>query len=204
MSLTKITKAVLGILFSTQAQAETGTDDNTLMTPLKSKQAFDNHHSNAPHDLGKFESQMIHARDEKSSGTNGGTFTSGDWRQRDLNTTPTNEISGASVSTNHIVLPAGTYYIEASAGALGVNSHQAMLYDATGAAVLIMGTNERSNNAYQSSQRSTIAGRFTLSVTSSLAIMHRGQTTVNNTGFGIANSFGYNEVYTDARIWKLD
>jgi hypothetical protein len=64
---------------------------------------------------GKFESQLLHVRDEKTL-ADGGTSTSS-YTKRDLNTVVTNEIAGASLSSNQITLPSGTYYINASAPA---------------------------------------------------------------------------------------
>lgn len=60
-------------------------------------------------------------------GTHGGTFTAGAWRTRDLNTVLTNTISGASLSNNQITLPAGKYYVEASAPTTIVHPGEAIL-----------------------------------------------------------------------------
>ena len=60
---------------------------------------------------GIFESQLLHVRDEKASGTDGGTSANG-IVDRDLNTVKVNEITGASLSSNQITLPSGTYYVE--------------------------------------------------------------------------------------------
>ncbi len=62
---------------------------------------------------GKFESALFHVRDEKASGSHGGTSVAGSFQTRVLNTSLTNEISGASLSSNQITLPSGTYYINA-------------------------------------------------------------------------------------------
>jgi len=58
-----------------------------------------------------FSTQLFHVRDEKSNGVAGGNFTNGAWQTRTLNTSMTNEISGASLSSNQITLPSGTYFI---------------------------------------------------------------------------------------------
>lgn len=42
-------------------------------------------------------SPLLHVQDQKTSGTLGGTFTSGAWRTRDLNTELTNEITGGGL-----------------------------------------------------------------------------------------------------------
>ena len=67
---------------------------------------------------------FLHIQDQKPQGTNGGTFTSGAWRTRDLNTVLTNTITGASLSANQITLPAGKYYVEAKSVATEVERHK--------------------------------------------------------------------------------
>ena len=63
--------------------------------------------------------------DQKANGTNAGSFTSGAWRTRDLNTTiGNNTITGSSLSSNQFTLPSGTYRINASSPAYGVNQIQ--------------------------------------------------------------------------------
>lgn len=156
-----------------------------------------------------FAAQLIHVQDQKSSGTDGGTFTSGAWRTRDLNTALTNEITGASLASNQITLPAGTYYVEASApvysGGSALSNHQAKLYDTTGAADLILGTSEivvQGAASTGSSGRSYISGRFTLSVESDIEVQHQCAVTANNNGFGAGAGLG-TEVFTDIKIWKV-
>lgn len=66
-------------------------------------------------------------RDVKGAGVNGGTFTAGAWRQRDLNTLEATD-SIVTVASNSItVAVAGKYMIRALAPASGVNYHQCRL-----------------------------------------------------------------------------
>ena len=53
---------------------------------------------------------------EQSKGTAGGTSSNG-YNDRVLNTEKKNTITGASLSSNEITLPAGDYYVEAWAAA---------------------------------------------------------------------------------------
>ena len=153
---------------------------------------------------GAYESQLLHIRDEKSSNTQGGTFTSGAWQQRDLNTIKTNEITGASLSSANITLPSGTYYIKASAPASEVSSHQAKLYNTTDSSDVIIGTSQhnRSDNNYATS-RSNVIGRFTISGEKVFMIAHRCSATRGTDGFGVACNFSVVEVYSDVQIWKV-
>lgn len=155
--------------------------------------------------LDVFGSSLLHLRDEKAAGTAGGTFTSGAWRTRDLNTALTNEIAGASLATNQITLPAGTYYIEASAPARTVSNHKTRLRNVTDAADTLIGSSEQNSSAAGNSTRSHIAGRFTIAAEKDLEIQHIGETTRATDGFGpaAAGGLGGVEVFTDVRIWQI-
>jgi hypothetical protein len=139
--------------------------------------------------------------DEKSSGTAGGTFTSGAWRTRDLQTTKGNTISGCSLSSNQIVLPAGTYNVQASACVMGtVNSHQLKIYNITDSADILLGL----NNYYPPDdvgQTAHLRGSFTLAAQKTIELQHKAQTTKSTYGFGIQMSFGP-EVYAAITIIK--
>lgn len=150
-----------------------------------------------------FRPLLLHVRDEKASGTNGGTFTSGAWQKRTLNTVVTNEL-GTGLTADEITgLVAGTYEVEALAPAHAVNGHQARLYDVTGAVVLVLGSNEYANTAGNAITKSVVRGRFTLTATSTVRLEHRCATTSGGTyGFGQANSFG-TEVYAGLQIRKV-
>ncbi len=144
---------------------------------------------------------LLHVRDEKASGTNGGTFTSGAWQTRDLNAVLTNEIQGAALSSNTITgLKAGVYEVWASAPGYRADRHQARLYDVTGAAALVLGTNAFSGSASDyTDSRSMVVGRFTLAATSTVRLEHRSQATYTTQGLGLATSWGV-EVYADLQI----
>jgi hypothetical protein len=143
---------------------------------------------------------LLHARDEKAQNTAGGTFTSGAWQTRTLNTVKTNEIVGAAVAANQITLPAGTYEIDGSAPAYGVNRHRARLYDTIGAAVLVLGSSAAAGTGTDS--RSFLRGRFVLTTPSILELQHRCETTAASNGFGVESNFDV-EVYADVLIRKV-
>lgn len=147
---------------------------------------------------------LLHVRDEKAANTAGGTFTTGAWQTRTLNTEKTNEISGASLAANQITLPAGTYEIEAKAPALYVNRHKARLYNITDAADVLIGSSEYTAPATNAQTFSTVAGRFTLAAQKVLELQHRCQTTAATSGLGVESNLDSKvEVYAEVMIWKL-
>lgn len=151
---------------------------------------------------------MLHARDEKPSGTVGGTFTSGAWRTRDLNTVLTNTIAGASLSANQITLPAGAYEIVAYATAYQSGGtairHRARVYNITGGVALLSGVQSVVGGTSATVQsNSVVSGRFILTATSALELQHYGTTTKNTDGFGSALAMGEPEIYSDVIIRRI-
>ncbi|MEH6505026.1 MAG: hypothetical protein V7786_02035 [Sulfitobacter litoralis] len=146
--------------------------------------------------------QMMHIRDEKNIGTDGGDATSDIFLRRDLNTVKENTIPGASLSASQFTLPAGTYDIQASAPAFEAGGHQARLYNATDGTYPIIGSNEVNGFDRVGSSRSLIMGRITITATKSFEIQHRTSFSQVTNGFGVSLGFGP-EVYTDVIIRRV-
>lgn len=140
-------------------------------------------------------------RDEKSSGTDAGTFTSGAWRTRVLNTISIDTTGTVSLSSNQFILVAGTYVIRAAAPAFAVNGHQIRLQNITDASTVVTGSNAYARNASLDLTHAFIHFRFTITATKTFEIQHQCQTTVSTNGFGPGLSFG-TEVYTIVELTK--
>jgi hypothetical protein len=80
--------------------------------------------------------------DRKASGTNGGASTSDAYVTRDLNTSVINEITGISLSSNQITIPAGKWLIDISAPAIQSGGHRVALYCITDSAYVFFGSSE--------------------------------------------------------------
>lgn len=147
---------------------------------------------------------ILHVRDEKASGTAGGGFTSGSWQTRTLNTEKTNQITGASLSSSQITLPAGTYEIFARAPAFRCDDHKAKLYNVTDGADLVIGSNSQSGSvgAYSMTD-SIVRGQFTLATAKVLELRHQCLTTRATNGWGTASTFGVVEVFAEVLIRQL-
>lgn len=142
-------------------------------------------------------------RDEKTQNTDGGTFTSGAWRVRDLNTETADTGGDASLSSNQITLTAGSYRCRIIAPATQCGRHQAQLYNTTDAATTIIGTSEFSGAAASTVPQtaSVIAGRFTIAGSKTFEVQHQCEVTKATVGFGVASNFT-TEVYTVAEFWR--
>lgn len=142
--------------------------------------------------------------DRKATSTDGGTFTASIWKQRDLNTIQTNSIVGASLSSDYMVLPSGTYVAEWSCPAYNVNFHQSRLYDLTGGSVLILGTSEVAGAGDTTQTRSLGKGRFTITAQSTISLQHKCNTGKGADGLGAAAATGMNvsSLFSVCSIWK--
>ena len=153
-----------------------------------------------------FGGQLLHMQDQKPNNTNGGTNAIGSFVARTLNTVLTNEISGASLSSNQITLPAGTYYIEASMPILGVRGHRGRLQNITDASTEVQGTTGFAGDSVPASEsRSHVFGRFTIAGTKVFEVQQYTNTQKITNGYG-GGDFGPDgnaAIYSDAKIWKV-
>jgi len=152
---------------------------------------------------GNLTNETVYYKDEKSSGTNGGTFTAGAWQTRDLQT-ETGEILGASLASDQFTLPPGKYSIEASAPAFQVNVHKAKLRNITDTSDEIIGESSHSGSGENATTDSFIKGEFTIAATKTFEIQHRTFSTKATNGFGVTSGLSVVEVYTQVKITKLD
>ncbi len=131
-------------------------------------------------------------RDEKSAGTNGGTFTQGAWRTRDLNTEVFDPDGIVSISSNQFTLGAGTYELEWFAVAGYVNSHQSRIYNVTDTSVVEVGSLHYSGRADGSyiTDESRGRARLTIAGTKVFELQHICISTDADEGFGAGRNWG--------------
>jgi hypothetical protein len=146
-------------------------------------------------------------QDQKTSGTNGGTFTSGANRTRNLNTEVADSAGIGSVASDQITITGGgTFDVLASAPAYFVQRHQLLLWDVTNGATLLVGTSEFATNSGAGVQnRSWLAGPITLAGTVVLELRHRAQDTVASNGFGVSVGASFtvdHETYASIELRK--
>tara|TARA_R100001129_G_scaffold63901_1_gene43693 strand:+ start:123 stop:716 length:594 start_codon:yes stop_codon:yes gene_type:complete len=152
---------------------------------------------------GKFASYAIIA-DQKANDVDGGTFTTGAWRTRDLNTELADPDGIVSISSNQFTLQAGSYLIEAQAPCFQGNRHMIKLYQTSGTpADIAFGTGEYANSSYSGNTSSFLKVRVTISSATTYEIRHRNAATRTTLGFGLGSDFDNNtELYTVVKIFK--
>ena len=138
--------------------------------------------------------------DQKSAGTDGGTFVKDGWRTRDLNTEIADPDSIVSISSNQFTLQAGTYHIDASCCAVGVDNHSARIYNVTDSSTTLTGLANK-NEETNVSDYAHVRGQFTISGAKVFELQHRCYTTVSTHGFGAYSNWNSN-VYSIIEIYK--
>ena len=114
----------------------------------------------------------------------------------------TNDITGVSINSNRIELPAGTYRVSGHATAYDSNRHRCGLYNTDDSSFSVLGSvSDARGSSIQTD--SFIVGKFTLAATKHVELQHYSTDTKNTTGLGQPLSEG-NEIYANLEIWKIN
>jgi len=146
--------------------------------------------------------RIAYVKDVKAASTAGGTFTSGAWQTRTLNTLE-GDVSFISLSANQIVLQPGTYHIEASAPAFKIDNHVIKLRNITDAVDTIIGAVSYADAASNVQNNSLLNGTFTIASAKTFETQHRCTVTRASNGFGAAGNVGVSEIYATVKLTKV-
>ena len=146
-------------------------------------------------------SDMAIFNETQASGTFGGTFTSGSFIKRTLNTTVVNNIAGCSLSSSVITLPAGTFYVNAISPANNVNKQKTKLRNTTDSTDELIGNSNYGNADV--GMPSIVVGVFTIAAPKNFELQARCGATQTTYGLGEAASFSISEVYSIIQIVRI-
>ena len=180
--------------------------------------------------LGTGTTKVAILKDEKNEGIQGGSFTAGAWKDRNLTVEedpqnfvtftaggPTSSI-GTQNQPGYWSLPAGTYLIEWSAPAHNVTKHQSLLvYSETSSHISTAGLDGSASYVEGSSEDVTAGGSggdqsisvgckvITTTATTWFKIMHRCEVDAFGEGMGQDTpGWGTKEIYTQVKIGDLN
>ena len=146
--------------------------------------------------------QILHLQDQKASGTQGGASSATTWNERTLNTTVVNTITGASLASNEITLPAGTYRVWATApGGPPAGRQRLRLYNTADASEAVVGMNATDEGVVLSMPVS-LFGSFIIAAQKTFKLQHYTQTATATFGLGHQVGTGGVEIYANIWIWK--
>ena len=129
--------------------------------------------------------------DQKAYNVHGGTFTTGAWRTRDLNTEISDADGIVSISSNQFTLAAGTYTMWWSCPAYQVNKNTSRLYNITDSSVVQYSVGLHPYTGDYTTTRGTGHSVFTIAGSKAFEIQHRCASTKTDEGFG-------NQMYIDS------
>lgn len=154
------------------------------------------------HEVGRA-TPTLHVRDEKTSGTEGGAAAAATWNTRTQNTTVYNGITGASLASNQITLPVGTYEVAAFAGAFSVDRHKVRFRNVTDGTTAIAGLNAFAQDTSPEASIAVLNGKFTIAASKAFELQHYTELAKTGNGLGVAVSSGEVEVYSEAVVRKI-
>ena len=144
--------------------------------------------------------------DQKTTGTNGGTFTSGSWQTRNLNTLtkPSGTGTDITVSSNILSIATGTYKVLITAPGMRVSSHKSRLRNTTDGVTELVGSSANIASSTTTGTVSVILGILVVaSGPKNYTVEHQCATTRNTDGFGLAAGFSEVEIYTSCVFEKI-
>ncbi len=148
------------------------------------------------------ERDTCYIKDVKAAGVDGGTFTSGAWQTRTLNTLE-GDCDGISLALDQVTITGtGSWRIKGLAPAYAVGRHKAKVFQ-VGGSDLIFGSSEWAHDTNNTQSSSHIVGGLTVSGSLVFEIQHQGSTTEATFGFGNASNFGVIEVYTQLELTRI-
>jgi hypothetical protein len=151
----------------------------------------------------KAAAEIMIVEDQKTQGTNGGTSSVG-YNDRTLSTVVVNEITGASLSSNQITLPAGRYIVRGYAPGNSVDLHNIALTN-TSNVIQIDGTPEMAGYVFEETQSTALLeGRLNISSSTTYKLRHYTARAVTGYGLGKAlNVTSRTEIYSRVVITRL-
>jgi len=145
---------------------------------------------------------ILLVQDQKAQDTHAGTSIQG-VNTRTLNTVVANTISGASLASNQITLPAGTYRITGGAPFYVPNEAKAYLYNVTDSAIAIYGSSEFGDGS--NTLRCYVDGRITITGTKVFElrqVLRGGSVGTFGLGRAVNSASAPTEVYSTLTIEK--
>lgn len=143
--------------------------------------------------------------DQKTAGASGGTPTTGARNTRALNTVVQNDITGASLSSNQVTLPAGKYYIKGYCVGGAVNGHRVFLRNTTDSSDDLLGSTSFCTTNVGINSLSHLEGVVDIASAKVFQLEHYFQSNGGgSSGMGYDSNSGSVEIYSRLIIKKIN
>jgi hypothetical protein len=149
--------------------------------------------------------QVLHVRDEKTSGSSPASPVATTWTARVLNTVVRNTIPGSSLASNTVTLPAGIYEATARAPAIAVNTHRARLQNTTAGTTIDVSGCAATYSTDLVLTDAVIRTTFTLSASTNLQLQYYIASATGSAALGDRSTISSTpEIYADLFIRKIN
>ena len=141
----------------------------------------------------------------QASTTDGGTSVATTWTKRVLNTSVYNTLTGCSIASSVITLPAGTFYVEANAPFFLGGRVKIKLRNTTAGTDAIIGASSWSSNSTEAAQTSSVlSGTVVTTASTNFELQYYVSFARSTDGLGIASDIAStSEVYATIYIEKI-
>jgi hypothetical protein len=146
---------------------------------------------------------FVKVHETYSSGTSVGQSTIGSYLKRALNAIESDTAGLASLSSNQVVLSAGTYEFEAEAFGYAIDGHKLRLFNATDSVSIETGVSAYARASNSVANLATVKGKFVLSGSKALELQHRIETANSTNGWGRPTTFGDVEAFSNIVFKKV-
>lgn len=150
------------------------------------------------------EQQSMLLLDQRPSGTASTNVSAFAWRITVLNTVIYNEIVGASLVANQIILPAGKYEVEAEKVVIDTAQVVIRMMNIDDTITVATGTNQYQTGVNSGADTITMNGKFTLAAPKTFEIQLRKAGNYSVYSTGKPANLGSPEVYTSVLIKKVE
>lgn len=139
----------------------------------------------------------------QAANTKGGTSVAAAWTKRVLNTSVVNNITGCSIASSVITLPAGTFNISANAPFMNGDRIKIKLRNTTASTDAIIGLSSYVNGAGNVEINALLSGTVTTTAATNFELQYYVQTALVNQGLGVETNFTVSEVYATIQITRI-
>lgn len=146
---------------------------------------------------------IVQVRDEKASGSGGGTAATGAWTKHTINTESIDTGNKCAIASSVITLQPGTYEIAGWATFWAVANVRLRLQNTSDATTAALGGSAYFQAGGSASGIAPISGRFTITTAKNFEVQYYASGTTSTSDLGSGAGVGVVEVFADIYFRKV-
>lgn len=149
-----------------------------------------------------FNANLYHIQYSLADDTDGGALANGVWTTRIWNTEVVNNITGASLASDQITLPTGTFYIQVNCSVFNGSFCPLRIRNITDSTTEHLGTYPLINNSDNSTGQARMGGLVTIAASKVFEIQQYSTLSPTNGQGNSLTTLGENSLWGDLYIWE--